>query len=357
MLPEHYSSRMGGAEYQALLLVEALCRTQRFDVFYLCQRVAENYIPSGYTIRVAGKKYLPGQFSSFLAVKEVLTELNRIRPDIIYQKVGGILTGIAGYYARKHGVKFIWHIASDDDVVPQWNANLKRAIRTVPERLFLYFGARRTTTIAAQTGHQARLLKEKFGIATASFIPVGHPLPEGPVVKAEKLSVLWVANLKPLKRPEVFVRLAEKFSDRNDVRFVMVGRQGWGGWFQQLQKEMGSLPNFTYAGELPQEQVNELLSQGHILVNTSRYEGFSNTFVQAWLRKVPVVSLTVDPDGLLASEKIGYRSGTFEQLCDDVGALIENRTLREEMGSRAYAYAASHHSVEKMTSSALRLFA
>ena len=37
------------------------------------------------------------------------------------------------------------------------------------------------------------------------------------------------------------------------------------------------------------------------LVNTSDYEGFSNTFIQAWMRRVPIASLHVDPDGSRAA--------------------------------------------------------
>jgi glycosyltransferase involved in cell wall biosynthesis len=355
MLPVHYSSGLGGAEYQAALLCDALCETNRFEVFYLCRRGDPNYTHPGYTLRIAGGNTSSSLVALFLAARKILTELKRIQPDIIYQNVGGLLTGVAGYYARKHKVKFVWHIASDDDVVPQWNSNIRQALWGMPERLLLNYGIRRATVIAAQTRYQADLLQKKFGISTRTFIPIGHPLPENPVVKNGPITVLWVANLKPLKRPELFVRLAQKFRGREDVRFIMVGREGWGGWFDRLRDDMSRLPNFSYLGKLPQEEVNQWLARGHILVNTSRYEGFSNTFVQAWLRKVPVVSLTVDPDRLLVTQKIGFHSGTFEQLCTDVGTLIDNQPLRDAMGERACDYARAHHSVETMTSRALQL--
>jgi glycosyltransferase involved in cell wall biosynthesis len=91
-----------------------------------------------------------------------------------------------------------------------------------------------------------------------------------------------------------------------------------------------------------------MLSQGHILVNTSKQEGFSNTFIQAWMRKVPVVSLQVDPDSVLEKEGIGFCSGSFDQLVKDTQKLITDDKLRNEMGERARAYAIKNHSLKNM---------
>jgi glycosyltransferase involved in cell wall biosynthesis len=286
---------------------------------------------------------------------ELYKELKKIKPSIIYQNVGGFQTGVAGYYAKKHGAKFIWHIASDDDIAPQWKSNIKRTLRDLPQRNILNYGIKHATLIAAQTRYQADLLKIKFGISSQGIIPIGHPFPEEVPFKTKPLTVLWIANLKPLKRPEIFVRLARYFRERGDVRFVMIGRRGWGKWFEQMQIDIQDLPQLDYVGELAQDQVNHYLSRGHILVNTSRYEGFSNTFVQAWIRKVPVVSLTVDPDQVLVKENIGFKSETFEKLCQDVKTLIDDAAMRERMGEKALHYARNNHSIQKMVFSANRL--
>ena len=74
------------------------------------------------------------------------------------------------------------------------------------------------------------------------------------------------------------------------------------------------------------------------------------------MRRVPVVSLTVDPDNILVREKIGFRSGTFKRLCTDVRILIENNALREEMGTRACRFARANHSVENMVEKVIELF-
>jgi len=356
LLPEHFSSHMGGAEYQASLLLDALCKTDKYDIFYLCHQADENYKPKGYKIRVIGKNSILINSFPFLTARQVYSELKKIRPSIIYQNVGGVQTGVAAYYAKKHGAKFIWHIASDDDLSPQWKSNIKRTIRSAPERLFLNYGIRNSDIIAAQTKYQTDILKKKFGIDCHTIIPIGHPCPEEELEKSNRLSILWVANMKPLKRPEIFVRLAQHFRNRHDVLFTMIGHPGWGKWFEKIISEISNFPNMEYVGELTQDEVNRYLDKSHILVNTSRYEGFSNTFVQAWMRKVPVVSLSVDPDNILVNEHIGFRSGTFEKLCRDTNSLIVDKELREDMGSRSFHYARKNHSLEKMITNATNLF-
>jgi hypothetical protein len=44
--------------------------------------------------------------------------------------------------------------------------------------------------------------------------------------------------------------------------------------------------------------------QCKVFINTSKYEGFPNTFLQAWRRGIPVIS-SVDPDDVIQSKKLG----------------------------------------------------
>ena len=356
ILPEHFSSNMGGAEYQAQLLLEGLCATGKYEIYYLCNRADINYQPTNYTLKTIKKSNSLSVLGSLAFVRNLYVELKKIRPAVVYQNVGGIQTGVAAYYSKKHGAKFIWHIASDDDVETQWKSNVTRNIRLFPDRLFLNYAIRESPVIAAQTKFQADLLRKKFGIYCNSFIPIGHPFPDNKYHKNEKVTILWIANMKPLKRPEVFVRLAERFSDNNNVCFKMIGRPGWGNWFKIIQSEINNLKNIEYLGERPQDEVNAYLSRSHILVNTSRYEGFSNTFVQAWMREIPVVSLSVDPDDILVRENIGFNSGTFSNLTKNIRTLIMDTDLREQMGKRAAFYARENHSVDNMVNCAIKLF-
>jgi glycosyltransferase involved in cell wall biosynthesis len=352
LMPVHYLVGYGGAEYQVGLVMENIIKRNEYDIHFLCRRVPPDSMVVNQRVWKIGSENGFGRYGTYFDAIRLYSILRKIQPDIIYQNVGCAYTGIAAYYAKKHGSALLWHIASDVDLAPEIDTGLKNRIINCPERVILNYGIKNATFIAAQTQYQSMLLERNFGRRSDKIIPVGHPFPEHIEPKAPPIKVLWIANLKPLKQPEIFLELARRFSEARQVKFLMMGRLvGPPEWAKRLKQQIDNGQNLQYLGHIPQNVVNSLLTQGHILVNTSRYEGFSNTFVQAWMRRVPVVSLKVNPDDLLTSRSIGFHSRSFTQLCLDVERLILDNQLREKMGDNARHYALENHSVEKMVNS------
>src|SRR3970282_149084 len=109
-----------------------------------------------------------------------------------------------------------------------------------------------------------------------ALIRAGHPLVQP--ASQDRTTVLWVGRGHPLKQPELFLALAERLPP---------GRGRPAG-----------LPNVTMHENVPLRDVGRLFEQAKLFVNTSTYEGFPNTFVQAALQGVPTLSWSVDPDGV-----------------------------------------------------------
>jgi glycosyltransferase involved in cell wall biosynthesis len=109
-----------------------------------------------------------------------------------------------------------------------------------------------------------------------------------------------------------------------------------------------STPNLEYLGEQSQDEVNELLARAHIYVNTSQFEGFANTFIQAWMREVAVVSLHVNPDGVFEREGVGVHAGSEDELMRAVRQLIVDAALRGGYTSRGLRYAMRSHSMQNV---------
>jgi len=96
-------------------------------------------------------------------------------------------------------------------------------------------------------------------------------------------------------------------------------------------------------------EVNGILRRSLFLVHTCAPEGFGNNFIQAWLQGKPTVSLYFDPEGIIAREGLGYVSGTFPKLVQDVARLVENQAECKIMGHKARQFAVERFSPEANT--------
>jgi glycosyltransferase involved in cell wall biosynthesis len=345
LLPSHWETSMGGSQYQAKVLIDYLLRHYDVDIAYLtAEPPPASFKPDGYRIVPFSDRRGVRRYGSFFDVVRLYRTLRRERPDIILQFVGSAHTGIAALYALRHGCKMIWRVTNDPSVEPEkatWTRQPHRRI----ERLFLNFGIRHASLILAQTEYQRARLAAAFPQAPVQVLLNFHPVApdcdrNGAVVK----QVVWIANLKPLKNPGAFVRLARRLANRLDVRFVICGDVDQPGpWLKTTLEEIAATPNLEYRGALRQSEVNVLLEQSDLLVNTSDHEGFSNTFIQAWMRRVPVVSLHVDPDRLLSRGGLGVVAGTEEALASHVAALLDDPDRCAAIGARARQYALEHH--------------
>ena len=172
------------------------------------------------------------------------------------------------------------------------------------------YGVRRASHVVVQTSGQGDLLRRKFNREPTAVIRNFQPLPEAlPTKQDGGLRVLWVGNIKEVKRPQLFLELAERMAGRPGYEFWMVGREGRHSGILPMMAAVQRSKNVRYFGELPLEKVNALMEEADVFVNTSSFEGFPNTFIQAWARGAIVTTLDVDVDGGLDARGIGFRAG------------------------------------------------
>jgi len=135
------------------------------------------------------------------------------------------------------------------------------------------------------------------------FLPTPVAVPQS-VAKAEKPTVGYLARWDPVKRPEVFLQLAERFPD---VHFVAAGSALDKSWENALRKKYGAAPNLELHGRIDQfkepEKHSSLLSRCWMMVNTSTKEALPNAFLEAAAHRCAIIA-GLDPDGF--SSNFGY---------------------------------------------------
>ncbi|MHA1381405.1 MAG: glycosyltransferase family 4 protein [Candidatus Helarchaeota archaeon] len=173
--------------------------------------------------------------------------------------------------------------------------------------------------------------------------------------KFPRISVIWVANIKAIKRPELFIKLAHKFSNKK-VDFLMIGEIRELKYVKYIKTAENELDNFHYLGFRPVRETIELITKSTLLVHTCQVEGFPNNFIQAWMVGVPTVTLSFDPDGVIEKNKIGYHSRTFDNFVINVDMILGNEDLRKEMSRNARKYFLENHDIEKNIKKYEKLF-
>lgn len=348
LYPAHYEQIMGGAELQIFYLVEN-AKKIGYKIFYI-------YVDNGKVIKNADDVILYPLTSSMLRFrskwfqfrKKIKKILNEIQPDIIYTRYTSSWCGFAAIYAKKNKVKHIHALASDK--APDIKISLKIFFHPskIAEFLYMSRGLQIATEVIAQNKFQQELLLKNFcrrGILINQMTPF---VKDVNIIKHDSpILVLWIGNLKNIKRPEIFIELAQILDHFNIThRMIMIGRPS--KKYEYLLKcAVNNLSNFEFKGEISQDHVNNLLLESHILVNTSEFEGFSNTFVQAWMRKVPVISMHSNPNEAITKNMLGFVAPEFQDLVEFTKELIANADLRKSMGENAYTYAVLNHTLEK----------
>ncbi len=350
----------GGAEVQLYELATSLAKDPSYAVTVLATVQSdpgeEQYGALRLIKRQAGKRagapagngpsglfrMLRGYASAYA---EMAGLFRTIDADLYVHAGTGAEIGVYAWLCRRMGKRFVFVVAS--------TADLDRAYGTATGvlRWLSPLGIRWADAVVCRTQDQQTLLKQRYG-REGTLIRTGHPLP--PTLHTSRhtpyaSSVLWIGRLHPVKQPEKFLDLAERLPDQP---CVMIGMRDAAHYelTRTVERRAVRLPNLTLVLDVPLARVDDYLRTTKVLINTSTYEGFSNTFVQAAMAGVPVCSLNVDPDGLLSRHELGLcAGGSVELLTASVRSLLASDRRRLEIGRRAAAYAAAHHDLQRTT--------
>ena len=325
ILPHFFKEHMGGAELQAYYLaMEFLKKGWQVHYIreYLYKTYQRDYTYNGIFIHGIDKKRPIFQTLNWKAFCRIL---NEIKADFWYCRAClPFLYPVLKSARRMNCGKVVWACSHENELKPGLPKRLHHKVETwITRRLFFKPAVSWADKILLQTEDQNRLLKRHFNLS-GKVIYNAHPLPEDRPAIHRKPLILWIGRLQTWKHPEIFIALARRLQHKS-YSFLLIGKNlGLGNIEATLIQANKNQPNFTYAGELKNEQVCQLLSTAKLLINTSEHEGFSNTFIEAWSRGVPVISLNVDPDNLISDYDLGSHSVSFDRLCLDTEHLMEN---------------------------------
>jgi glycosyltransferase involved in cell wall biosynthesis len=326
---------VGGAEVQQYLMAAGLVR-QGLQVSF----VGEDFGQGRDTV-AGGFRLLGYQLSANKALQAVTLwqAMRRADTDIYYVR-GLPKFGVLIYlFVRWHRRRLVQALAGDVEVEPQ--TILGRANRLIFEINTLWRS--RADLVIAQSRYQVDQLQARWGL-TAELLPSLVPVPPA-AAQPPEFSVLWVGGIGHHKRVE---RVGEAAARLPEVTFIVAGGplRGQEAYYDQARAELSRQANVRWLGFVPYAEIGDLFQQASVLLHTSPQEGFPNVFLQAWAAGLPVVTLGVNPDGIVTARGLGlcFKEDELAEAAQAIEHLRLEPGRRREIGSRARAYVtATHH--------------
>ena len=268
------------------------------------------------------------------AFKTILIE----RPDyIIYRGANRELLPLA-IVSKWFGVKLLFFSASDVNFEPgnelvgsERNRKLyQRSIKYI--KFFIVQNNHQHDTLLSNYHKDSFILPNIWG--TTHWDKQNAP---------SETDVVWIANFRRLKRAEWVLSAAERMPA---YKYVMAGAAvNDCDYYENMKNRAAVLDNVSFLGGQSFFYTNALVANSKVLLCTSTFEGFPNTFLQAWSNALPVIS-TVDPSGIIRSNNLGIVVETEEELYCAIQKVLGNNETYEELQQSVKKFFENNHSSE-----------
>jgi glycosyltransferase involved in cell wall biosynthesis len=272
--------------------------------------------------------------------------LERAGADLYYTSCAGMHVGLLALFSRRFRKRFVFRVASDSDC-----DGSRLLVPFARDRWLYAYGLRRADAILVQSVAQTQALRRNYGLASR----VAGMLVEKPLATPSRdIDVLWVSNIRREKRPD---RILELTANLPGVKVHMVGGplRDEEALFHEIEGAARARPNVTFHGRLPYRDANALYGRSRLLVNTSDVEGFPNSYLQAWIRGVPVVTL-IDPDRVIEREGLGVATSSPAGIARAVRALLDDPAAWKAASDRCLAYMIREYGEDRILSTYLETF-
>lgn len=325
----HRSDIMGGSEVQCDFIAQELTR-RGHEVTYIAIKGRERIYDTSYRV-------VPSNHDG----SEILEKIIESQPDVVYWRYNkNFIYDVFKDLGRRR-IKIIFSVSSEYDThrflynkKQSFYINFRKWLRNMHQFRGIRF------VDAVVVNNKAHL--NRLPVKTQKFIPNGMTEEYVPFVW-EKPYCIWIANIKSIKRPELYIELAKQISN---VDFLMIGavQEQKYKWVRDKK----NLPdNLHYLGPKSLTEVNGMIRESLFHIHTCMAEGFPNVFIQAWIFGKASVSYGFDPSGYIQNEGLGMCSNeSGQQFLNDVIKLIEDQKLRRSLGENAHSFAKKMFRIE-----------
>jgi glycosyltransferase involved in cell wall biosynthesis len=265
-------------------------------------------------------------------------KIKAAKPDYLYSGIAGWGTLLLAITCRLLNVKYIQRISSDAHLDKRF-----RESNSAIHQLLMHWGLKMCHHILCQNNYQLLKIRKKFPGKSAIKISNPYYLNNRELANEDHAEgyIAWLGLYRYPKNLKLLYQVASLLKKE---QFMVAGKAGSNSdeetstYLEKLQQ----LPNVKFSGFLERTQVLPFLAKAKFLLNTSRYEGFSNTFLESWSVGTPVIStVNVNPDSIISNHELGIVYKDVFDLCNKYASVTPQ--LYELMAENGRQYVAHYH--------------
>jgi glycosyltransferase involved in cell wall biosynthesis len=275
--------------------------------------------------------------------------IKAIKPDYLYVSIPAWPSFLLGIMCRILNIKFIQRISNDNAI----NSKFLKS-NSILEQFLLNQGFRLSHHILCQNNYQLHGIKTRY--PDKSSIKISNPLYlQDHELSGDRLAGGYIAWLGVYRIQKNLKRLYEIACVLPNEQFVIAGKEGanYDPETREYVEKLKLLPNVKFYGYLHRTQVLPYLANARFLLNTSVYEGFSNTFLESLSVGTPIISAShVNPDSIISNNNLGIIYNDVPDLCKKYASITPE--LYQQMSDKAKEYVNRNHSYRVLAQRLLR---
>jgi len=325
----------GGAEVDLYLLATELAKDKKFEVAFITADYGQRKIENIEAVTIY--KSLDFKKNPLVGALRVWRAMQAAGAQIYFQEASSWGTFLIALFCKLHKKIFIYRTASQRECDGKYFRQ-----HLLAGKAFRWSLHNAKQVIVQNETDKANL--QQTADVSSEVIGNAHHL--SVVSKSDKNVILWVGRSTAVKRPELFIDLAEKIPGE---RFVMICQHATDDKkYDELVTRARSVKNLEFIERVGFDEIDKHFQCARVFVNTSYSEGFPNTFIHACKSAVPILSLKINPDGFLNKHNCGMCANDDEDVFVDMLKQLLNNDKADELGNCGRRYAEANHDITKI---------
>jgi glycosyltransferase involved in cell wall biosynthesis len=227
--------------------------------------------------------------------------LKTVKPDYLIESIPSWSSLFIGFFCKILKIKQVLRLAND-------NMLDERITQGKFKKFFIFWGLSICEFILVQNEYQYDTLRNKY--PKKKILKISNPFvldKQYLKIKSQpKGYIAWVANFRFQKNLQLLYKVASNISDE---KFFVAGQplHPLDPETDEYYEKLKMLNNVVFVGSVPREKILDFFEASKFLLNTSRHEGFTNTFLEAMGTGTPILTTQdVNPDNIIDSYDLGY---------------------------------------------------